>query len=127
VLSLTLIAWIAGCGCWQETTAPAPAKPWEQDPLAGAPPSPEDETANKARQSPGIGGDRDEPERSQNQPAESTDLSQAEASELPREGRYNTGDCDDWPSYELPLAVEIEVLEVPEEIARRAEPIPEEK
>jgi hypothetical protein len=125
VLSLTLIAWIAGCGRWQDTAAPAPAEPWKQDPVGGTPPSPEDEPTNKARQSTEIGDDRDEPRRNETRPAKPTDSSQAEASELAGEGRYNTGDCDDWPSCELPLVVEIEILEVPEEIARRAEPIPD--
>ena len=37
---------------------------------------------------------------------------------------YNTGDSDVWPSYDLPLVFEIEVLEFPEEITRPSAPIP---
>ena len=35
--------------------------------------------------------------------------------------------CDHWPSYDLPLVIEIEMLEFPEGITRRADPIPDEQ
>ena len=126
LLSLTLIAWIAGCGCPQETVAPPPARAWQQAPVAGTPPSQEDGPANEAHQPPPIGSDEDDAEESENKPAESSDSLPADSNAPTGDRTYNTGDSDDWSSYELPLVLDIEMLEFPQGITQRAEPIPDE-
>ena len=127
LLSLALIAWIAGCGCPQETVAPPPAKAWQQAPVDGTPPSQDEEPANEAHRPPPIGSDEDDPGESENEPAESNDSLPADSNAPPGDRTYNTGDCDDWSSYELPLVIEIEIPEFPEEVTRLAEPIPDEE
>jgi hypothetical protein len=125
VLSLALILWIAGCGRRQETVTPPPAKAWKQEPVASTPSSQEEEPANEAH----------EPDDSQSEPADTKDPAGAGSkdpsaadSEDPSGVRvYNTGDCDDWPSYELPLVIEIEIPEIPEQLTKLAEPIPNEQ
>jgi hypothetical protein len=126
LLSLALIAWLFGCGRPQETVAPPPAKAWKQAPVADTPPSQEDEPANEAHHPHQSGNEEHKPEESEKEPAESIDSSQTESNDPSGDRTYNTGDCDDWPSYELPLVVEIEMLEFPEGVTRRAEPIPDE-
>ncbi len=126
LLSLALIAWIAGCGR-QETVTPPPAEPWKQDSLASTPSSQEDEPANEAHEPAQSGNDEDEPEESGDQREKTIDSSQAKSSGPAGDRTYNTGDCDDWPSYELPLVIEIEIPEFPEGVTRLAEPIPNEQ
>jgi hypothetical protein len=137
VFSLALIASIAGCGGPREPAAPAAAKPWKRTPAAGTSSSQEQEQepAQGNQQPPRIGDHQDDPEASEKQPATSIDPSEAEspapsaADSIDASGdrTYNTGDCDDWPSYELPLVIEIEILKFPEEVTRRADPIPDEE
>ena len=38
---------------------------------------------------------------------------------------YTTGDSDEWPDYDLPVVIEIEVPEVPEGLSEPAEPSPQ--
>ena len=115
VLSLTLIAWIAGCGRWQESLTHPQAKPWKPTPVAGTPRSQSPDSPSEA----GPDGE--------SRSAKSIESSQTDSNDLPGDGTYNTGDCESWPSYELPMVIEIEVFELPEDVTRRADPIPDEE
>ena len=128
LVSLALIGWIAGCGCRREAAAPPPAERWKPDPIAATPPSQVDEPAGEAHQRPRIAVDPAGPEDedTESHPAQSIDSSKVDSIGTSGDRTYNTGDCDQWPSYELPLVIEIEIPEFPEEITRRAEPIPDE-
>ena len=135
LLILTLILWIAGCGCPQETVAPPPAKAWKQDPLTSTPTSQEEEPADEPHEPHRSGNDEHDPDDSEDEPADANDPAGADTeapsavdSEDPSGARaYNTGDCDEWSSYELPLVIEIEIPEFPEEVTGLAEPIPDEE
>jgi hypothetical protein len=134
LLSLALIACLAGCRRRQETVAP-PAKPWNGGAITKTPPSQEDDPADENRQPHQGENEQREPEVDENEPADANDPAGADAKEpsaagsedLPGTRTYNTGDCDDWPSCDLPLVIEIEVPEFPEWLTRRAEPIPDEE
>ena len=135
LLISALIVLIAGCGGREETVTPPSAKAWKQAPVASMPASQEEEPTNVPSQPHRSGSDAHEPDDSESGPADTKDPAGADPrdpssadSEAPSAARvYNTGDCDDWPSYELPLVIEIEIPEIPEEISKLAEPIPNEQ
>ncbi|HUT91625.1 MAG TPA: hypothetical protein VMY37_19155 [Thermoguttaceae bacterium] len=145
VLTLALPLLIVGCGCREEAASSgeadpraAPAKRWRPEPPAQAPPQ---EVQEQAENDPA--GREDEPVDDRREPAaddprEPATSPSAKPTEDPTGGdeaaisnqgpgiiTLSTNDCDAWPSYDWPLEMKIEVLEVPERITKPAPPIPD--
>jgi len=145
VLSLALLLLIVGCGCREEAASSgevdpraASAKRWRPEPPAQDPPQEVQEQAENdpARREDEPVDDRREPaEDEPREPATSPNAKQMEnpsgSSEATSSNQgpgiitLSTNDWDVWPSYDWPLEMKIEVLEVPERITQPAPPIPD--
>ena len=140
-LALALVA--AGCGCRDEASSgergsrATTAKRWRQEPRAQE--APAEQPPESAPEQPNGNDDPAHadvpPADAECEPATSPGAAQTEdpaggdeatiSNPGPGIITLSTDDCDAWPSYDWPLEMKFEVLEVPERITKLAPPIPD--
>ena len=146
LVSLAFALVTVGCGCREEASSDeadsraTTAKRWRQDPPAQEPqdPPPQEPPKSVPKQPNGKNDpahtevqpadDRPEPATSPNAKQTENPSGSSEATSSnqgPGMITLSTNDCDVWPSYDWPLEMKIEVLEVPERITTPAPPIPD--
>lgn len=104
---LLLVFWAVGCGCRDQPARPAGERP------SDAPAT----DSGQARSG-------DVPE-SPDDGVEENHKGRADREDGSGVRTYHTDDCEVWPSYDLPLVIEIELPEVPPEIMEPSAEIPD--